>query len=366
MDHNSCIYQIKNRINGKKYVGQTSDFQKRKNSHLSALRNGKCFNSHLQRAFNIYGEDAFEFSVIEYCDIENLNEREEFWIAKEGSCFHGYNLNIGGGGKRGFHLSEEIKEKISHANTGRVVSQETKERMRKNHADFSGRNHPMYGIAWSERFSKDRQDAIRKKMSEAQKGEKNHNYGKHISEDQKMRHSEFMKDYYTKNEHPMKGQKRPEISGEKSYRAHSVVCLNTLEYFGTVSDAAGTYGVSQSSISSCCSGRLHSAGKMEDGTPMVWRYSDDVYGMTEVEIKNLLERALIIREKSIGASRNKPIICITTGETFVKMIDACKMYKIDPSDLSKHLNGKGLYGGCGRHPKTKEKLVWKRIDRIID
>lgn len=85
LDHNSCIYQIKNKINGKKYIGQTSDFQKRKNSHLSALRRGKCFNSYLQRAFDVYGEDAFEFSILEYCDVDDLDKREEFWISREGS-----------------------------------------------------------------------------------------------------------------------------------------------------------------------------------------------------------------------------------------------------------------------------------------
>lgn len=281
LDHNSCIYQIKNKINGKKYIGQTSDFQKRKNSHLSALRRGKCFNSYLQRAFDVYGEDAFEFSILEYCDVDDLDKREEFWISREGSYFRGYNLNIGGCGKRGFHLSEETKEKIRCANKGRVVSKETKERMRKNHADFSGKNHPMYGIAWSDRFSKERQDIIREKMSEAQKGAKNHNYGKHISEEQKKKHSELMKEYYMKNENPMKNRKRPELSGERSYRAHSVICLNTSEYFSTVDAAAKAYGVSQSSISSCCSGKLYSAGKLKDGTPIVWKYSEDVCGMKE-------------------------------------------------------------------------------------
>ena len=366
LDHNSCIYQIKNKINGKKYIGQTSDFQKRKNSHLSALRRGKCFNSYLQRAFDVYGEDAFEFSILEYCDVDDLDKREEFWISREGSYFRGYNLNIGGCGKRGFHLSEETKEKIRCANKGRVVSKETKERMRKNHADFSGKNHPMYGIAWSDRFSKERQDIIREKMSEAQKGAKNHNYGKHISEEQKKKHSELMKEYYMKNENPMKNRKRPELSGERSYRAHSVICLNTSEYFSTVDAAAKAFGVSQSSISSCCSGKLYSAGKLKDGTPIVWKYREDVCGMKEEDIRDMLESILDIRRKNIDTAKNKTVMCVTTGEIFPSMTDACKKYKIDPSSLSKHLSGKRLHGGCGRHPVTKERLIWKRIDRTID
>ena len=153
----------------------------------------------------------------------------------------------------------------------------------------------------------------------------------------------------------MKNRKRPELSGERSYRAHSVICA-----------AAKAYGVSQSSISSCCSGKLYSAGKLKDGTPIVWKYREDVCGMKEEDIRDMLESILDIRRKNIDTAKNKTVMCVTTGEIFPSMTDACKKYKIDPSSLSKHLSGKRLHGGCGRHPVTKERLIWKRIDRTID
>ena len=59
-------------------------------------------NIHLQHAWNKYGEDNFEFSIIEECDIELLDEREIFWIDKLKSYYklNGYNITLGGGGFR--------------------------------------------------------------------------------------------------------------------------------------------------------------------------------------------------------------------------------------------------------------------------
>jgi len=58
------IYGIKNTANGKWYVGQTIDLNKRRGDHFTALRGGYNKNSHLQSAFVKYGESCFEFHVI--------------------------------------------------------------------------------------------------------------------------------------------------------------------------------------------------------------------------------------------------------------------------------------------------------------
>lgn len=126
------------------------------------MRNGRSHNQHLQHAFDKYGEQAFVFSVLEYCDVEKLNEREEAWIQSLNSCVSGYNLNIGGGGLRGFHMSEETKQKIRTANTGRIVSEEAKRRMSENHADFSGEKNPNYGTRWADRHTPEQIEAIKK------------------------------------------------------------------------------------------------------------------------------------------------------------------------------------------------------------
>ena len=57
----SCIYCIYNKVNGKKYIGSTRNFKKRSETHLYRLRHGLHCNRYLQRSFNKYKEDNFEF-----------------------------------------------------------------------------------------------------------------------------------------------------------------------------------------------------------------------------------------------------------------------------------------------------------------
>lgn len=61
----ACIYEIRNLINGKIYIGSSRNFETRKETHLRQLKNNKHFNVHLQRAWNKHGEKNFEFVIIE-------------------------------------------------------------------------------------------------------------------------------------------------------------------------------------------------------------------------------------------------------------------------------------------------------------
>src|SRR3989304_1436717 len=61
----SGIYKIINKTNGKYYVGSSNDIIGRWFTHKSQLnRNNHC-NPHLQRAWNKYGKDNFEFIIVE-------------------------------------------------------------------------------------------------------------------------------------------------------------------------------------------------------------------------------------------------------------------------------------------------------------
>lgn len=89
----SGIYQIKNNVNGKVYVGQTVNFAHRKRQHFKALKENTHYNQYLQRSFNKYGQAGFSFEVIEECLPEFLNERERYWIQAKQSEYaeKGYN-----------------------------------------------------------------------------------------------------------------------------------------------------------------------------------------------------------------------------------------------------------------------------------
>lgn len=64
---NSGVYNIINKINGDLYIGSSNQLNTRKTTHFRNLRNGKNHCKILQRAFNKYGEENFEFIILEYC-----------------------------------------------------------------------------------------------------------------------------------------------------------------------------------------------------------------------------------------------------------------------------------------------------------
>lgn len=90
------IYKITNKVNGKSYIGQTRytvEFRWRQH------KNNKD-NSHFHQAIRKYGEENFTVETLEECDVEQLDSREIFFIAKYNTFEEGYNTTIGGGGKR--------------------------------------------------------------------------------------------------------------------------------------------------------------------------------------------------------------------------------------------------------------------------
>jgi hypothetical protein len=55
------VYQIKNLVSGKSYIGSSNIIQKRWTQHRRELRAGIHFNPKLQNAWNKYGEENFKF-----------------------------------------------------------------------------------------------------------------------------------------------------------------------------------------------------------------------------------------------------------------------------------------------------------------
>ena len=88
----SGIYQIRNLVNGKVYVGSAVNLRARMQSHFGELKNNKHNNRHLQRAYDKYGLDKFVFEVLEYVEKDMLLEREQYYIDTLNVVNEGYNI----------------------------------------------------------------------------------------------------------------------------------------------------------------------------------------------------------------------------------------------------------------------------------
>nr|DAL94186.1 MAG TPA: intron associated endonuclease [Caudoviricetes sp.] len=221
MDKICGIYYIKNLINGKYYIGQSYDIEQRWRREKMYLRSDKtAWNAHLQNAWKKYGEDNFEFAVIEECTIENLDEREAYWIQFFDSFHNGYNKTIGGSGMRGFvpwnkgkTMPDEYRKTLSESHKGYKHTEEQKENLRI-------------------RFL----------------GENNHQYGKF---------------------------------GFASSRGSAVYCITLDRFFGSAADASrvlsqeGIARPDAHGILNCCKKipKYKTAGKLDDGTRLTWRYA---------------------------------------------------------------------------------------------
>lgn len=117
----SGIYKIENKINGKVYIGQSVDVYRRLKKHIWEIKNNN--NNVLYKAFKKYGIENFTYELIEECDVEELDEKEIFYIRKYNSYIgaensNGYNLNTGGGVNRGWNPTEENRNNFRNANLG--------------------------------------------------------------------------------------------------------------------------------------------------------------------------------------------------------------------------------------------------------
>ena len=138
------VYEIRNTINNKRYIGSTVNHKQRKHDHFKSLRSGRHHSIILQRSFHKYGEDAFFFAIIEdNIPPELLVEREQYWldklqpeynIAKVAYSCLGVKWSEESRAKmRGRLVSDKTRAKLSAARMGCTASEETKTRLKRAH-----------------------------------------------------------------------------------------------------------------------------------------------------------------------------------------------------------------------------------------
>jgi group I intron endonuclease len=107
------IYEIMNIISNKSYIGSSKDIETRWKRHIRDLNNNKHHNIYLQRSFNIYGIDNFQFNVIELCDINFLFINENKYLKNNKNLYNIGNVS-GGDNLTSNPRKEEIIMKIKN------------------------------------------------------------------------------------------------------------------------------------------------------------------------------------------------------------------------------------------------------------
>lgn len=148
------IYKITNIINGKCYIGRTSDFYRRSYHYIYDFHNrrGDHINEYMLNSMIKYGIDKFTFVVIEICSDDVIQEREFFWMNYFNSTNRnkGYNLRMDESGMMVVH--ESTRKKISER-----LKREWAEGRRSDHSD-------KLKLSWLDQNKRDRQSVILSKI----------------------------------------------------------------------------------------------------------------------------------------------------------------------------------------------------------
>src|SRR2546428_643607 len=129
------IYAIVNRVNQHFYVGSATSLLKRYQHHLRDLGTHIHKNSHLQRAYDLYGSDSFRFEILELVEhVEHLLTREQYYID---TLNPEYNIARTAGSNLGMTYTPETKAKMREA---RKAHPSMPEQMAKLNADRTGKH----------------------------------------------------------------------------------------------------------------------------------------------------------------------------------------------------------------------------------
>lgn len=318
----------------KRYIGITMQDAKLR------WKNGRGYskNKYFTNAINKYGWDNFKHIII----AKGLSKEEACWLEIElirewdsANRSKGYNITFGGEGTSGHNpregkTEEELKEWDEKKRRARQETwdnktedelKEWKNNLSKNHADFKGEKHPMWG---------------RRQSEEAKNNMSKHKIGKY--------------------------------TGSKSYQAKKVICLNTLKIFDCIKEIVeneeySQYKISTTNISNVCKNTKRkeydslSTGTLPTGEKLTWMYYDDYLKASKEEIEEKIKRANRLDDKF-----NRFIICLNTLKIYKNMQTASDEMGVDRTSISKC---------CDHHRKSAGKLqdgtrlIWMRLEEFL-
>ena len=251
-----CVYVHTNKINGKKYVGQTVHGDRPHKRWDNG--NGYLHCPYFYKAIQKYGWDNFEHEVVaKNLTAQEADNLEKLLIEKLNTMCPDKGYNLEPGGTKNKILSEVTKKKISESHIGD--------------------KNPMYGVSLNGEkngmYGKHHTDETKKKISEAISGEKNGNYGKQMSDEQKQKISQSKKGKYVGENSPWYGKKHTDESkkkmsdshkGENSYNAKMVVQMDDdyhiIKIWKCIADAYRALGICRQSIPEVLNGEQQHAG----------------------------------------------------------------------------------------------------------
>lgn len=285
------IYVIENKVNGKKYVGQTvQGLKKRFSQHVTSSRRKRSGAIHY--ALEKYGKDNFEIrEVTQSMSREELDSQEVYWIEKMNALSpKGYNLTKGGYGSSGYRHSGRAKKSMSEKRKGSKNSSAR--------AVINLDTLKVYGtlVEASESLGLETTNNIYKSCRGL--GSYDYNFAYY--------------DDYINNTVPPRGKKM----GTPTTK---VINLDTKEIFNSLAEACIKHNLESSNLTKACSNQINGTGGYN------WAYYND-YLKGNYTIKKVQQK--------------RPIINLDTLEVFETSVEAGEKHHTQRSNITYCCQGK--------------------------
>lgn len=242
------IYKITNKINGKCYIGQSVDIERRFNEHKNCK-----VDKPLYRAFKKYGIDNFTFEILEECSQEELNEKEIYYIVFYNSTTDGNGYNLEHGGEfKDIVLCEESKIKqVEHYK--KTIENMLKEKFVEWHKKIGAKHKGKI-------VSQEQRDKISKKLKEYFKDE---NVRKNLSE----KHKGKVLSLSTRLKMSMIQQEKMNKYAKKVLQYD--LDDNFIAEYNSLKEASKKTGIGKGDICKCCNGKRDTAKGFK------WKYDEE-------------------------------------------------------------------------------------------